>query len=134
MGFVALVLGIALLGALLGGRSFGETLRKGCGCLSGILLVAFLGTLTVFLIGLSAEDTPPAPVPRARPDAGPYRVTRATPAHARPDIRSDTLLFLEPGTPLRVEEPERFRYFYGFTTGEGQRAYVLKDRVAATDP
>lgn len=134
MGFVALVLGIALLGALLGGRSFGETLRKGCGCLSAILFLAFLAAFSLFLIGLSAEDATPDPVRRTHPGSTTYRVSRSTPAHVRPDIRSDTLLLLTPGTRLVVDDPERYRYFYGFFTSEGLRAYVLKDQVTHTEP
>ena len=41
MGWVGLLVVILILGALVGGNSLGETIRKGLGCLVVILLVLF---------------------------------------------------------------------------------------------
>jgi hypothetical protein len=38
MGWLALLAGVVILGALAGGNSFGETIRLGCGCLAMILV------------------------------------------------------------------------------------------------
>ena len=42
MEWVALLVVIIIIGALLGGNSFGETIRTGCGCLAVIVVVLFL--------------------------------------------------------------------------------------------
>ena len=42
MEWVALLVVIVIIGALLGGNSLGETIRTGCGCLVAIMVVLFL--------------------------------------------------------------------------------------------
>ena len=48
MEWIALLIIIVIIGALLGGNSFGETIRKGCGFLLVIILIllaiAYIGT------------------------------------------------------------------------------------------
>lgn len=50
---VVLVL-IAGLGALLGGESFGSSLRKGCGCGVGVLIAVLLALFLLFSLFLFA--------------------------------------------------------------------------------
>ena len=46
MEWVVLFIIIVILGALAGGNSFGQTVRKGCGCLVAIMIVILvLGVL-----------------------------------------------------------------------------------------
>ena len=49
---VVLFIVIAILGAIAGGKTFGETLNKGCGCLlSIIVLIIGLGLIAIILSG-----------------------------------------------------------------------------------
>ena len=43
MGWLVLLIIIVILGALLGGDSFGETIRGGCGCLVLLVIAAAAG-------------------------------------------------------------------------------------------
>lgn len=42
------VLGIIIIGVLLGGESFGDTLRKGCGCVITIIIICVILFLIFF--------------------------------------------------------------------------------------
>lgn len=48
---VIFLLFLALIGALLGGNSFGESTRKGCGCFVVFILICGIPLLILSLLG-----------------------------------------------------------------------------------
>ncbi|MFU8862000.1 MAG: hypothetical protein ACNA8K_16440 [Cyclonatronaceae bacterium] len=54
---LALLILIIITGALLGGNSLGETVRKGCGCLIAIVVI----TIVIAMLILSQTDSETMP-------------------------------------------------------------------------
>ncbi|RMG42167.1 MAG: hypothetical protein D6725_00050 [Planctomycetota bacterium] len=76
MEWVTLFIIILILGALAGGDSFGESVRRGCGCLIWIMIALFI----LAAIGTNARRRDGGPPPREAPERpvgpGPVRKPR----------------------------------------------------------
>ena len=123
MEIIYLLAAAIIIGALLGGRTFGETVRKGCGCMAVVLLI-FLGLFAFLVIIPNAEPTYD-PVEEAA-----YLTFIATDnctAYASPDISSNVVGELESGRKYVVQNADRFQYFYEVARSDDIIQYVRKE-------
>lgn len=115
---------VIIVGALLGGKSFGGTIRKGCGFFAlilGILIVAFL------LFGLLETSTSDSQQEKSTEEySARFTAIDDCPIYSKPDIKSDSLGVLEVGQEFFVKEVHRFKYFYTITDENENHVYVRK--------
>lgn len=115
---------IIILGALLGGKSFGDTIRKGCGCslFLVILMFALLIITGIFLaVGTKTHH-------KITPFEQTYFIAKQDcETYTKPDIKSDTTGYLRVGEELTVENTNLFNYFYKITDKKGKSSYVRKE-------
>jgi hypothetical protein len=127
VGWLILLVIVVLIGALLGGESFGGTIRKGCGFLFlvGIgLIVLSLFTCPRLNMDDAGETDTKYQVPASSER---FLVQQSSPLYSKPDVQSDTMAVLRIGDEVVVPDPDRYTYFYWMHTAAGLDGYVRKD-------
>ena len=116
-----------IIGALLGGKSFGGTLRKGCGFL--ILLVIIIVTIGVIFYSLSESKKFPHNKEAVSSSTTPayFIVKHYCKTYTKPNIKSDISGYLEEGKELFIENINKFNYFYEVSDENGRNSYVRKE-------
>jgi len=124
---ITLLIVIIIVGALLGGKSFGGTIRKGCGFL--ILLVVIIAAIGVFFYWRSESkmDSNNREAVSSSDATAYFIVKLYCQTYTKPNIKSDTSGHLEVGEELFVETVNKFNYFYEFSDETGKKNYVKKD-------
>ena len=110
-----------ILGALLGGKSFGSTVRKGCGSL--ILLVIIIVAIGVIFYSQSESKRAPHNKEAVSSSTTPayFIVKQYCQTYTKPNIKSDISGLLEEGKELLVENVNKFNYFYEISDENGKK-------------
>jgi hypothetical protein len=116
-----------IIGAILGGKSFGGTIRKGCGCLA-LLAIIFLGIYVMYISdsGLGMNSNNEDAVSLDNPATYLF-VQQNCPTYAKPNIESDVTGQLVLGKRLLVENINKYKYFYEVADENGKYIYVRKE-------
>jgi len=107
---IPLLIVLIIIGALLGGKSFGGTIRKGCGFLIFLLI---LGAV----IGVLWTDD----------DSANFFASENCQIYSKPNIESDTSGNLEIGKEFFVDDINKFNYFYEITDENEKKVFVRKE-------
>ncbi len=118
---------VIILGALLGGKSFGGTVRIGCGFL--ILLVVIIVAIGVVLYSRSeSKKAPNNKEAVSSSNASAYFIVKQDcQTYTKPNIKSDISGHLEVGKELLVENVNKFNYFYEVSDENGKNSYIRKE-------
>ena len=124
---LVLLIIVLIVGAILGGNSFGGTIRKGCGFL--LLLVMILLFVGIIALLVTSSNSTSSSQEEFSVDGNSAHFTAIDNCvfYSKPNIESDTLGALEIGSVFFVEEVERFKYFYTITDEDENRVYVRKN-------
>jgi hypothetical protein len=127
MELLTLLIVVIILGALLGGKSFGGTVRKGCGFL--ILVVIIIIAISVFFYWQSESKKDPNNKEAVSSSNVPayFIVKQDCQTYTEPDIKSDISGHVEVGKELLVENINKFNYFYELSDEDGKKSYVRKE-------
>ncbi|MFZ6052564.1 hypothetical protein [Halocola ammonii] len=111
---VILLIIVIIIGAILGGKSFGGTIRKGCGCLGYVVIALVVIILLALIISsmLTSESDQEIEIDN---NSVHYISKDGCPIYTKPNIEPDTVEFLEVGQEFFVKEEDRFKYFYSIT-------------------
>ena len=116
-----------ILGAILGGKSFGGVVSKGCGFL------AFIVSLTIVIIALiyafSGSEETPNNIEEVTSGAasGYFIVKQDCEIYTKPNIESDVSGQLVIGDEYLIENVDRFNFFYRISDDSGENSYVRKE-------
>ena len=123
---VPLLIVVIIIGALLGGKSFGGTVRKGCGFF--ILLVIIIVAIgVIFYSQPESKKAPNSKEAVSSSNASAYFIVKQNcQTYAKPNIKSDISGHLEVGKELLVENVNKFNYFYEVSDENGKNSYVRK--------
>jgi uncharacterized protein YgiM (DUF1202 family) len=126
MGFlVGIFVIVVILGALFGARSFGGTVKRGCGIL---FLIASIGTLLLlFLISSSNTADEPQEVVYTEDSSTTFVVDKSCVLYSKPNIKSDSVGVTKGGDTYEVEDADRYKYFYKLSYDHGSTFYVRKE-------
>lgn len=124
--FVIILIVVVIIGALLGGRSFGGTIRKGCGFIVFLFLIIIGASLYLYWI-----NNDPAPSEEVSPiiKSGYFIVKQNCGTYEKPNIDSEISGYLETGQELYIKNINKYKYFYEFNKEDGKKSYVLKDHL-----
>ena len=124
---IPLLIVVIILGALLGGKSFGGTVRKGCGFI--ILLIVIIATIGVFFYWWSESQKAPnnKEVVLSSNASGYFIVKQDCQTYTKPNIKSDILGYLEEGKEILIENVNKFKYFYEVSDENGKNSFVRKE-------
>jgi hypothetical protein len=124
---ITLLIVIIIVGALLGGKSFGGTVRKGCGFL--ILLVVIIAAIGVFSYWRSESKMDSNNKEAVSSSDAPayFIVKQDCQTYTKPNIKSDISGHLEVGEELFVENVNKFNYFYELSDENEKKSYVKKE-------
>ena len=114
---------VVIIGALLGGKSFGGTVRKGCGFLIMLLILGIIAFGILYYIRTNPADQESIPTLENSPN---YIATENCTTYSKPDIESTSEGSLETGNDYFVEDSSKFEYFYEITFKNGEKLFVLK--------
>jgi outer membrane protein assembly factor BamE (lipoprotein component of BamABCDE complex) len=124
-GIIFLLIVIIIFGALLGGKTFGGTVRKGCSLLLAVLLVLFGA---YFFLNSNAEedsthsDTIPTIIEKSN-----YISKHKCALYEKADINSEVIRYIEEGEYFNVRDKDKFNYFYEVFDDDLGHCYILKD-------
>lgn len=122
---VPLLIVVIILGALLGGKSFGGTVRKGCGFLILIIIIA------IGVIFYAWSESKKAPnnkeATSSSIDSAYFIVKQGCQTYTKPNIESDISGNLEVGKEFLVENVNKFNFFYEVTDENAKISYVRKE-------
>lgn len=107
MDFLVLLGIIVLIGALFGAKSFGGTIRVGCGLL---ILLAIGIFVLILLFGESNSNENGSG--KQSPTAKTLTATDTCLIYIEPDINSNSIGRLSVGQSFQVQNPSRYKYFY----------------------
>lgn len=123
---ITLLIIAIILGALLGGKSFGGTVKKGCGFLISLVIII----VTIGLIFYSLPDSTKSPNDKEEvspSNASAYFIVKKNcQTYIKPNIESDPSGHLEVGKELFVENIKKFNYFYELSDENGKIEYARK--------
>jgi hypothetical protein len=123
---ISILVVVIIIGALLGGKGFGGVIRRGCGFLFVLLLILVAIVFAGIYYDSRFGDRNNQPFRRDQVNeekGGTFSAKETCPVYAKPNIESDTLWFLEMGTEVKTEDPDKFNYFYKL---KDEKAYVRK--------
>lgn len=122
---VLVLLGVVvIIGALLGGKSFGGTVRKGCGFL---IMLLILGVIAIAIFYYSRTDTEDQEAISTTENSANYIAKENCSTYSKPDIESTSEGSLEIGEDYFVEDNNKFNYFYEITSQNGEKLFVMKE-------
>lgn len=117
---------VVIIGALLGGKSFGGTIRKGCGFFVMLVIIAI--AMSVYSSRIDLENGPENQEVSSTVDkSARFVVKENCQTYTQPNIKSDSSGNLENGRDLFVEDINKFDYFYEITNGNGKKEFVRKE-------
>jgi uncharacterized protein YpmB len=124
---IPLLIVIIILGAILGGKSFGGTVRKGCGFI--ILLIIIIVALGVIFYSESeSKNSPNNKEAASSSNASAYFIVKQDcQTYTKPNIKSNISGHLEVGKELLVKNVNKFNYFYEVSDEKGKNSYVRKE-------
>ena len=116
---------IIILGALLGGKSFGDTIRIGCGF---FILLVIIATGVFFCSRSESNNAPNIKEAVSSSVVSAYFIVKQDcQTYTKPNIKSDISGHLEVGKELLVENVNKFNYFYEVSDENGKNSYVRKE-------
>lgn len=129
---VVILIIVIIIGALLGGKSFGGTVRKGCGFIIFVVIIVALISALLY----RSSETNPNNKEAASANSTPayYIVKHDCQTYAKPDINSDTLGYIIEGEKLLVENANKFNYFYEISYQNGVIFYIKKESLKRAGP
>lgn len=119
---IAFLVVVIIIGALLGGKSFGGTVRKGCGFLIMLVIIA----IAIGIFFYSRTDSKKIPENKEVISTH-FTVKENCRTYIKPNIESDVSGNLEIGKELFVEDINKFNYFYEVTDKNGKKTFVRKE-------
>ncbi|MFC2080351.1 SH3 domain-containing protein [Bacteroidota bacterium] len=126
---VPLIIIVIIAGAILGGKTFGGTIRKGCGFLVVLVLLIIAIVYVLYALPKLKEDFSNQKENSTVQESGYFFVNQDCQTYTKPDIKSDTLGSLKTGTELFVKNINQFNYFYKVTNEDGKKVYVRKESL-----
>ena len=124
---IPLLIIVIIIGALLGGKSLGETVRIGCGVLIMLIIIAFAIGL-FFYSGTDSQKTYENHNSISTSDnSAHFIVNENCQTYIKPNIESDESGNLEIGDEYFVKNINKFNYFYEITDKNGHKAFVRKE-------
>ena len=147
MEILVLLLVVIIIGALLGGKSFGGTVRKGFGFFLWLVIIA----IAVVVFFYSQTDSEKADSEKADSEKADSEKTDSektadeqevistsdnltylivkenVQTYIKPNVESDVSGNLEIGKEFFVEDINKFNYFYEITNKNGKKAFVMKE-------
>ena len=125
---VILLIIVIILGALLGGKSFGGTVRKGCGFLILLIIIIAVAIGAILYSVADSNNDPDNNEAVSRGNISAYFIVKQDcRTYTSPDIESDSAGYLVEGTEILVRNISKYRYFYEVPASEGKTSYVLKE-------
>jgi hypothetical protein len=124
---IILLVVIVIIGALLGGKSFGGTIRKGCGFI--ILSIIVVLGLIILWPSEPQSDTDRRELDSSNNASTYYIVKEDCQTYTKPDIKSNVSDSLVKGEVLMIRNPSKYKYFYQFTDENGTVLYVRKQNL-----
>ncbi len=126
--FIIILIVIIILGALIGGKNLGDTVRKGCGCIILILIILLIGGIIYSTSGTKNDSTSQEAVSSSN-DYAYYIVKHNCETYIKPNKNSEISGYLEAGQELYIEKINKFNYFYEVNEDNGRKSYILKDNL-----
>ncbi|MBZ9731188.1 hypothetical protein LB467_15950 [Salegentibacter sp. JZCK2] len=124
MEILVLLAVVVIIGALLGGKSFGGTVRKGCGFL---IMLLILGVIAIAIFYYSRTDTEGQEAISTTENSTNYIAKENCSTYSKPDIESTSEGSLEIGKNYFVKDNDKFNYFYEITFQNGVKLFVRKE-------
>ncbi len=118
---------IIIIGAILGGRSFGGTIRAGCGFFIA-LLILIIGYWLFIASPETNEDSAEEAV-SSRIDNGYFIVKRNCETYTKPNKDSEISGYVEAGQEMYIENLNKYNYFYELKGDDGTKSYILKENL-----
>jgi uncharacterized protein YpmB len=126
MEFLIVLLVIAIIiGAIFGGKSFGGTVRIGCGFI--IMIVIIIAVLGAVIYAVSEYNDASNNTEAVSSSPTYFIVKQDCQTYTKPDIESDISGQLEKGEEILVKNANKFKYFYEVTDEIGKTSYVRKE-------
>ena len=123
---IPLLIVVIILGALLGGKSFGGTVRKGCGFILLVIIIVAIGV--IFYSQSESKKAPNNKEAVSSSNASAYFIVKQDcQTYTKPNIKSDISGHLEVGKELLVENINKFNYFYEVSDENGKNSYIRKE-------
>ena len=129
MEILVLLAVVVIIGALLGGKSLGGTIRKGCGffillLILGIVAVGILQYLSADSENTQDEEKDLISTPYNSPN---FIAKENCNTYPEPNIESGSSGNLEIGKDYFVKDSNKFNYFYEITLEKGGKLFVRKE-------
>lgn len=125
IGLGILLIVIIIIGAIIGGKNLGDTVRKGCGCLV-IMLIIIIGII-IYTISEKETDSSPQETVSTSNDYAYFIVKQNCETYSKPNINSEILGYLEAEQELYIVNINKFKYFYEVNDDNGKKSYILKE-------
>ncbi len=129
MEILVLLAVVVIMGALLGGKSLGGTIRKGCGF---FILLLILGIVALGILQYLSADSKSTQDEEKEviltSDNSPNFVAKENcKTYPEPNIESVSSGNLEIGKDYFVKDSNKFNYFYEITFENGGKLFVRKE-------
>jgi hypothetical protein len=124
---VPLLIIVIIVGAILGGKSFGGTIRKGCGFLVVIIVLILAIVFILYTRTELKEDSTNQKEVSITHESAYFYVNQDCQAYTKPNIESDTSEYLNLGTELFVENVNKFIYFFEVINENEDKIYIRKE-------
>ena len=127
--FIIILIVIIILGALIGGKNLGDTVRKGCGFFVFLLIIIIGAIIYTINISDTKKDSSPQEKVSTSNDNAYFIVKQNCETYTKPNKNSKILGQLETGKEIYIENINKFNYFYEVNEGNGRKSYILKDNL-----
>lgn len=117
---------VIIIGALLGGKTFGGTVRKGCGCLILLIIVAIVVVKCTNSRINSKKTLENQEIISVGNNSAYFIVKENSQTYTKPNIESDSAGNLKSGEVIFVEAINQFNYFYEIADENGKNVFVRK--------
>lgn len=123
MELVVLLVIVIFIGALLGGNSFGGTVRKGCGFLLMLVIIIAIAISVLFYSRTNSKKTHED----QEVVSTHFTVKENCLTYIKPNIESEVSGKLEIGKEFFIENVNKYKYFYEITNKNGKKTFVRKN-------
>lgn len=124
MEILVLLTVVVIIGALLGGKSFGGTVRKGCGFLIMLLIIGIVAIGIFYYSKTNSEDQETISTIENLTN---FVAKENCDTYIKPNIESASGGSLEIGKDYFVEDRNKFNFFYEITINNGEKLFVRKE-------
>src|SRR6056297_3800143 len=128
---IPLLIIIIILGALLGGKNFGDTVRKGCGFLILLMIIIVAIILTFYSPYGFKKDTYKQETVSSSDFSSYFIVKQDCETYTKPNNKSEISGNLVLGQKLYIENVNKYKYFYELKNDSG-KSYVKKEFLKRT--